>query len=205
MPKADRQAFAERVNALRQARGLSWKQLAAQVGSVAALRRWQRGHAWPRTETVVALSEALGVTTDYLLTGRAPMHLPCTEPRFLALKDAIEETPAREEGLMTQAKGKPRPHRPSFVQIERTLPEVGSREARLLRHVLQCELCTDAALSILEIGNRTPKRKAPDYDAAFAAAAAKATSIFEQRMRAMTLPDGETSATRSEARGSETA
>lgn len=90
---------------------------------------------------------------------------------------------------MTKAKGKPRPHRPSFGQIARTLPEVGSAEARLLSHVLRCELCTDAALSILEIGNRTPKRKAPDYDAAFAAAAAKATAIFEQRMRAVGLAE----------------
>jgi transcriptional regulator with XRE-family HTH domain len=108
MPKVDRQAFAERVNALREARGLSWKQLAAKVGSVAALRRWQSGRAWPRTETVIALSEALGVTTDYLLTGRAPGHPPCTEPRFLALKDAIEGTPRDlREALAYALLGKP--------------------------------------------------------------------------------------------------
>src|SRR4051812_33500928 len=89
---------------------------------------------------------------------------------------------------MTKAKGKPRPHRPSFGQIARTLPEVGSAEARLLSHVLRCELCTDAALSILEMGNRTP-RKTPDYDAGFTAAGTKATAIFEQRMRAVGLAE----------------
>jgi hypothetical protein len=106
---------------------------------------------------------------------------------------------------MTKAKGKPRPHRPSFAQIARALPEVGSAEARLLSHVLRCELCTDAALSILAIGDRTPKRRAPNYEAAMAAAAAKALGIFEQRRRAMNLPDEETSAVYSDTRGSETA
>jgi transcriptional regulator with XRE-family HTH domain len=86
-------AFADRVNQLREAQGLSWKELAVRVGSTSsALRRWKSGSSWPRTETVVALSKALGVTTDYLLLGRGPAPDPT---RFSALKRAIEETPRR--------------------------------------------------------------------------------------------------------------
>src|SRR4051794_36021309 len=110
MPKVDLKAFAARVNTLREARGLSWKQLAARVGSVAALRRWKRGRALPRTETVVSLSEAPGVTTDSLLPGRGRMPPPCTETRFLALKEAIEGTPrALREALAYALLGKPSP------------------------------------------------------------------------------------------------
>jgi hypothetical protein len=90
---------------------------------------------------------------------------------------------------MTKQKRMPRAQHPSFGQIARILPEVGSREARLLRHILECESCADAALSILKIGNRSPKGKAPNYDSTFAAAAAKATWIFEQGRRAMALAE----------------
>jgi len=62
------------------------------------------------------------------------------------------------------------------------LPETGSEEARLLRHILRCELCTEVALSILELGaTRAPRSKAPDYDAAIKAATAKATWLFERK------------------------
>src|SRR5256885_3723735 len=93
MPDLDRQAFAERINELRESRGLSWKELAVRVGSTpSALRRWKGGYAWPRTETLVALSEALEVSTDYLLLGRGPALDPAP---FGALKRAIEETPRK--------------------------------------------------------------------------------------------------------------
>jgi hypothetical protein len=91
---------------------------------------------------------------------------------------------------MTKEKRSHRVHRPSLGRIARVLPEAGSREARLLSHILKCELCSDAALSILEIGNRAPRGKGANYDSAFAAAAAKATSIFEQTRSALALAEG---------------
>src|SRR5262249_39600135 len=71
----------------------------------------------------------------------------------------------------------------------RALPEAGSKEARHLRHVFKCELCTDAALSILEIGSRAPSGKEPNYDSAFDAAEAKAIWLFERRMRALAFAE----------------
>jgi transcriptional regulator with XRE-family HTH domain len=91
MADLDLEAFATRVNELREARGLSWKQLAARVGNTgAAMRRWKGGKSWPRTETLVALSRELGVTTDYLLLGRRPEKAAAD---FAALEKAIEATP----------------------------------------------------------------------------------------------------------------
>jgi transcriptional regulator with XRE-family HTH domain len=111
MPDLNRRAFADRVNELREARGLSWKELSVQVGSTSsALRRWKGGYAWPRTETVVALSEALGVTTDYLLLGRGPVQDPAP---FSALKKAIDDTPRRlREALCRALLGDSKPSEP---------------------------------------------------------------------------------------------
>lgn len=90
MADLELEAFASRVDELRAAQGLSWKQLAARVGSTgSAMRRWKRGKSWPRTEAVRALSRELGVTTDYLLFGR-PEKAPAG---LFALERAIAETP----------------------------------------------------------------------------------------------------------------
>lgn len=95
MPKADeelRRAFADRVSRLREAKGMSWKELAAKVGTnVSSLSRWGRTRTGPRMESIVALSLVLGVTTDYLLTGRGPV--TSADVRLSTLKEAIEQTP----------------------------------------------------------------------------------------------------------------
>jgi transcriptional regulator with XRE-family HTH domain len=129
MPKVDRQAFAERVNALREARGMSWKQLAARVGSTAALRNWKRGRSWPRTETIVALSEALGVTTDYLLTGTGPVlsepgsspsKKPSRPPRGLSAKPLPTRSSGSEASPTIRAGRIPMPESrgPAFPNLE---------------------------------------------------------------------------------------
>ena len=90
-----RQAFIGRVHRLREARSLTRKQLAARIGSSSALRRWARGTATPRVETLLRLSHELEVTLDYLVLGRGPMR-PETgtgDPQLLQLKEAIEAIP----------------------------------------------------------------------------------------------------------------
>ena len=97
MPKPDeemRRAFADRVNRLREARELSWKELAARVGTnVSSLSRWGRTRTGPRMESIVALSLALEVTTDYLLTGQGQLPLTSADARLSNLREAIEQTP----------------------------------------------------------------------------------------------------------------
>ena len=60
-----------RIAALRRARGLSQAELAQRIRvSPRALGMYEQGRREPSAETMVALAEALEVTTDFLLTGR---------------------------------------------------------------------------------------------------------------------------------------
>ena len=71
------------------------------------------------------------------------------------------------------------PHRPSFGEIERILPAPSSKEAKLLAHILRCEACTDAALSILKLGGGPPHRGGKaDYCSTFASVEAKTEKLF---------------------------
>jgi tetratricopeptide (TPR) repeat protein len=95
---------------------------------------------------------------------------------------------------MTKTSRPPRPHRPSFAQIERILPAAASKEAKLLAHVFECEACTDAAITILKLGDgKSRKRTSPAYASTFVAVEARMgevfSSLFEQRERAKALAE----------------
>ena len=60
-----------RIAALRRERGMSQTELARRIGvSPSALGMYEQGRREPGAQTMVALAEALEVTTDFLLTGR---------------------------------------------------------------------------------------------------------------------------------------
>ena len=60
-----------RIAALRRERGLSQAELAAAIRvSPSALGMYEQGRREPSADTLVALADALAVTTDFLLTGR---------------------------------------------------------------------------------------------------------------------------------------
>ena len=60
-----------RIGALRRERGMSQAELAAAIQvSPSALGMYEQGRREPSADTMVALAGALGVTTDFLLTGR---------------------------------------------------------------------------------------------------------------------------------------
>ena len=60
-----------RIAALRRERGLSQSELARRIQvSPSALGMYEQGRREPSADTMVALADALGVTTDFLLTGR---------------------------------------------------------------------------------------------------------------------------------------
>ena len=65
-----------RIAALRRHKGMSQEKLAQALGvSPSAVGMYEQGRREPSADTLVALSEIFGVTTDYLLTGR-PIALP---------------------------------------------------------------------------------------------------------------------------------
>ena len=60
-----------RIAALRRERGLSQSELARRIQvSPSALGMYEQGRREPSADTMVALADALGVTMDFLLTGR---------------------------------------------------------------------------------------------------------------------------------------
>ncbi len=61
-----------RISALRREAGLSQAQLAQRLGiSPSAMGMYEQGRREPSMDTVVAMARVFGVTTDYLLTGKA--------------------------------------------------------------------------------------------------------------------------------------
>jgi len=73
--------------------GLSQEELAARVGvSRQAVSRWELGDTTPEVGKLVALAEAFGVTTDQLLSGKAPEEeIPAAETPGKAAAPAATE------------------------------------------------------------------------------------------------------------------
>ncbi|NMP23793.1 helix-turn-helix domain-containing protein [Sulfobacillus harzensis] len=60
--------FGDRLAQARQAKGWTKQALADQIGvSDVMVGYWEHGHRWPSIDTLVALAEALDVSTDWLL------------------------------------------------------------------------------------------------------------------------------------------
>ena len=77
-----------RIASLRQGKGLSQAELARRLHiSPSAVGMYEQGRREPSVEILIALSQELGVTLDYLLSGR-----PDTVRDVVALHQLVEET-----------------------------------------------------------------------------------------------------------------
>jgi transcriptional regulator with XRE-family HTH domain len=96
--------FADRLQRLRQAAGLTQIQLADAADSpVSSLRNWEQGRRLPQLDTAVLLAEALAVTLDELAGEAADMR-PIDQPEPSRGKPRkAEQTEALDAG---KAKGK---------------------------------------------------------------------------------------------------
>jgi transcriptional regulator with XRE-family HTH domain len=66
------QAFSKRFKEAREAKGITPSELARRVGvTPAAVWNWENNLVTPRRPALEAVAKALGVTPDFLLTGRA--------------------------------------------------------------------------------------------------------------------------------------
>lgn len=75
-----------RIAALRREAGLSQAELASRLKvSPSALGMYEQGRREPSMETLVQIARVFGVTTDYLLTGKA------AEPEADALEKMLED------------------------------------------------------------------------------------------------------------------
>ncbi|MDR2166579.1 MAG: helix-turn-helix domain-containing protein [Clostridiales bacterium] len=72
--------FKEKIYILRKQKGLSQEQLADIISvSRQSISKWELGESIPDMANIVNLSEALNVSTDYLLKGAPPGGLPMAE------------------------------------------------------------------------------------------------------------------------------
>ncbi len=61
-----------RIAALRRQAGLNQQQLASRLGvSASAIGMYEQGRREPSAQTLIAMAEVFGVSTDFLLTGRS--------------------------------------------------------------------------------------------------------------------------------------
>jgi transcriptional regulator with XRE-family HTH domain len=89
--------IAERISRLRRARGWKQKELAAKIGSsLYQISKMEHGPYVPRALTLLRLAEALGVSVDFLLTGRTPRRPPEGDPRLRERLPALERLPAAQ-------------------------------------------------------------------------------------------------------------
>lgn len=72
--KERRKRFGARIKVIRNLRGLTQTQLAAQLGiTPQAVAAFERGKAEPSLKSLIGLSRALEVTTDWLLDAELPL------------------------------------------------------------------------------------------------------------------------------------
>ena len=87
----------ERIALLRRSRGLSQAELARRLKiSPSAMGMYEQGRREPSAQTLVLLSRELQVSTDFLLTGQAP--LPDSDPLPRLLEYCVEAADAKLSG-----------------------------------------------------------------------------------------------------------
>ena len=103
-----------RIAALRRQKKLSQQALARQVGvSPSAIGMYEQGRREPDCRTLIALAAILEVSTDYLLTGRAPA------PDTAALRAGIDRFFRESDASLTlrAADGAERPFGPAELAL----------------------------------------------------------------------------------------
>ena len=91
--------LADKIIDLRKKNGWSQEELAEQLGvSRQSVSKWESGMSVPDLNKIIAMSELFGVSTDYLLTGKAVT--------------AADERGARQALLQALAHAETREHQP---------------------------------------------------------------------------------------------
>ena len=93
--------FASRLKRLREARGLTQRQLADRIHmEVAQVTRYERAHVLPNAETLVSLADTLQVDLDFLLRGEtdetATPEPPITDLPLLERFRDLQKLPKRD-------------------------------------------------------------------------------------------------------------
>jgi transcriptional regulator with XRE-family HTH domain len=91
----------ERIKRLREERKLYRCELAERMNvSTVTITYWESGRSNPLRDRIPGLARLLGVTTDYLLSGREA-------PRLAAIEQAILSSPTPDERLVGMVRRQP--------------------------------------------------------------------------------------------------
>lgn len=102
-----------RLRALRQARGLSVRELARQIGEESSnVSFWERTGTLPRSNVLIPIAKALGVTVEELLGEDKPSRVISPGGKARQLFDEVSKLPRRQQehivkvvsALLVQAK-----------------------------------------------------------------------------------------------------
>jgi transcriptional regulator with XRE-family HTH domain len=90
-----------RLRALRQARGLSVRELARQIGEDSSnVSFWERTGTLPRSNVLLPIAKALGVTVEQLLGEEKPSRVLSPGGRVRQLFDAISKMPRSKQEMI---------------------------------------------------------------------------------------------------------
>jgi transcriptional regulator with XRE-family HTH domain len=99
-------AFGERLHRYREDRGLSQRQLALQVGvDPVQIGRYERGATLPAADTAASLAEALHISLDALLLGKADRmgeQLPVRNVRLLERFQEVEKLDRKSQDVIVE-------------------------------------------------------------------------------------------------------
>jgi transcriptional regulator with XRE-family HTH domain len=87
-----------RLRALREARGISARELARQIGEDSSnVSFWERTGALPRSNVLIPIAKTLGVTVEELLGEEKPSRVISPGGRARQLFDAVSKMPRRQQ------------------------------------------------------------------------------------------------------------
>lgn len=94
-------AIGKRIRALREAKGISQRQLGPMVGlCLSVCGQWEMGRSMPSLSVIHRIAPLLGTTAEYLWTGRQAEGLESREERA-ALQALRALPPARRRAIIT--------------------------------------------------------------------------------------------------------
>lgn len=103
------ETFASRLRALRIFKGMTQREFADRLGAGfrARLAHWETDRSRPCFNDLPRVAEALGVTTDFLLTGRESPQMEVMELRLIAASQEIAalRAPKRQPFTMAAMRG----------------------------------------------------------------------------------------------------
>jgi transcriptional regulator with XRE-family HTH domain len=97
-PYAENMANESRLRQLREAAGLSQRELARQIGQDQSnVRYWETSGNLPRSDVLLPMAKALGVTVEELLGEARPKRVVSPGGRSRQLFEAVSKMPRRQQ------------------------------------------------------------------------------------------------------------